>query len=265
MIDSSSIQQDQQRAPHPSPVLVWLSLFRIANLPTVFSNVLTGSALAVAHQEQNNASNAGFASWRLWLAAALLYSAGMLLNDVFDAPWDAQNRPDRPIPSRMVSRKTAGWVGALMLAAGLGLMVDLPLSHPMPLATTIGLIGCVLGYNGLHKRKPWGAIASLPLMGLCRGLVVLMAGAVAAAHGSALGTAFWAYATALTIYTVALTWFAQSEHVKPARKKIVPYLIAGMCLLDSVALIATGHGLLAFGPLVFGGIALLLQRSLPST
>jgi len=246
-------------------LLVWLSLFRVANLPTVFSNVLTGWILAIGYQPQEKTLHAVFVPWRLWLAAAIIYSAGMLLNDVFDAPWDAQNRPERPIPNRAVSRKTAAWVGALMLMAGLVLMIDRPVSHPLPLASTLGLILCVLGYNALHKNRPWGAIASLPLMGLCRGFVVLMAGAVVVHAWDALNLVFWIYTTILTIYTSALTWFAQSEHIKPTRKKIVPNLIAGMCLVDALTLWLAGHGPLVIGPVIFGGMTLFLQRRLSST
>src|SRR5438445_670168 len=51
-------------------------------------------------------------------ASALLYAAGMVLNDFFDAQVDARERPRRPIPSARVSRRTAGWLGAVLLVGG---------------------------------------------------------------------------------------------------------------------------------------------------
>ena len=53
------------------------------------------------------------------LAFSLFYTGGMFLNDAFDAQFDAQHRPERPIPAGDVSRSTVfGW-GYAMLAAAL--------------------------------------------------------------------------------------------------------------------------------------------------
>ncbi|MBD5656399.1 MAG: UbiA family prenyltransferase, partial [Candidatus Eremiobacteraeota bacterium] len=75
--------------------LTWrvaLRLGRVSNLPTVWSNVLAGVVLA-----GRPASGAGIVA--LALGCALLYVGGMLLNDAFDHPLDARERPERPIPA----------------------------------------------------------------------------------------------------------------------------------------------------------------------
>ena len=72
-----------------------LILGRVSNLPTVWSNCFAGWWLA------------GAGSWNglalLCLGATCLYLGGMYLNDAFDAQFDQQHRPERPIPSGAIS------------------------------------------------------------------------------------------------------------------------------------------------------------------
>src|ERR1700751_5400796 len=68
-----------------------LVLGRVSNLPTVWSNCLTGWILG------------GGTGWLRFLlsvwGASGLYVGGMYLNDFCDAAFDAQFRKERPIPS----------------------------------------------------------------------------------------------------------------------------------------------------------------------
>ena len=76
--------------------VVALKLGRVSNLPTVWSNVLTGMALA----------GTATADGRLLILVAslsLFYVGGMFLNDAFDHDFDAKARPERPIPSGQAS------------------------------------------------------------------------------------------------------------------------------------------------------------------
>ncbi|GKQ35925.1 SCO3242 family prenyltransferase [Streptomyces sp. A012304] len=54
-------------------------------------------------------------------SSVCLYWAGMALNDYADATVDAVERPDRPVPSGRVPRRTALAVASALTAAGLGL------------------------------------------------------------------------------------------------------------------------------------------------
>src|SRR5437870_4696749 len=65
-----------------------LILGRVSNLPTVWSNCLSGWWLGGGR----HAEKLPF----LFLGAALLYVGGMFLNDAFDAVFDRQYRPERP-------------------------------------------------------------------------------------------------------------------------------------------------------------------------
>jgi hypothetical protein len=77
-----------------------LVLGRVSTLPTVWSNCLAGWWLS------------GGGSWErfamICLGATCLYVGGMYLNDAFDAQFDQQHRPERPIPPARFARPTFG-------------------------------------------------------------------------------------------------------------------------------------------------------------
>ena len=87
-----------------------LILGRVSNLPTVWSNCLAGWWLG-----------GGGNFWKLPLllfGVSALYTGGMFLNDAFDADFDRQRRPERPIPSGAISLAAVwGW-GLAWLALG---------------------------------------------------------------------------------------------------------------------------------------------------
>src|SRR5882672_2462669 len=89
-----------------------LKLGRVSNLPTVWTNVLVGIALV------GGEATIGMVLW-LGTAVSLLYVAGMYLNDAFDHRWDAQHRPERPIPAGEVSARVVFQVGFGLMAAAL--------------------------------------------------------------------------------------------------------------------------------------------------
>ena len=95
---------------------VALRLGRVSNLPTVWTNVLTGTVLA-------GSTPTPFALGLLFLAISLFYVAGMYLNDAFDRHFDTAAYPQRPIPSGAVTAGTVFTMGFLGLGAGELLLV----------------------------------------------------------------------------------------------------------------------------------------------
>src|SRR5256885_14823895 len=75
---------------------IWLRLGRVSNLPTVWTNALTGALLAGPDFDAR-------AGALLAVAFSLFYVGGMFLNDAFDRNIDAVERPERPIPRGLVS------------------------------------------------------------------------------------------------------------------------------------------------------------------
>lgn len=151
---------------NPSKFTAYLQLARLSNLPTVFSNVLVGAALA---------AGAGALDWSGVVVAiavsALFYVGGMALNDLLDRNIDAVERPGRPIPSGALSvfevkRFT-------FICFGSGLILTLVFAF-WARYFALALMGAIVAYNVLHKR--WNF--SLIFMGLCRTLVYALAAAI---------------------------------------------------------------------------------------
>jgi geranylgeranylglycerol-phosphate geranylgeranyltransferase len=87
----------------------------------------------------------------LFSAVALITAAGNVINDFFDAKIDAINRPDRPIPSGVVTRAAArGFAVTLFLA---GILVSF---FTNPLCIGIAVINSLIliAYAGKLKRTP---------------------------------------------------------------------------------------------------------------
>jgi 4-hydroxybenzoate polyprenyltransferase len=207
-----------------------LRLGRVSNLPTVWTDVMAGLAL-------NGGTPRPGLVIPLALATSLFYVAGMFLNDAFDHRWDAQHRPDRPIPSGEVSAATVFKAGFGLMAAGL-LLLALGPGSPRPVVGGLALGACILIYDVTHKANPFAAV----VMGLCRVCVYVIAGWAVAPQLSG-GT--WAGAVVLLAYLVALTLIARHEHRNPRLPALVGLLIAGICLLDAGMLLVTGHVLAA--------------------
>ena len=227
----------------------FLLLSRISNLPTVWSNVIAGAV----------ASGAPLAPFDIgWLAAGMsfLYTAGMLLNDLFDRHSDAKYRPDRPLPAgdvRFVEVMRAAMImmaiGVAMIAGRGGAAATLPWCGALVLA--------IVYYNWRHKRDPLGPL----WMGICRGLVYCAAASAVAAFVS---TRVFIAAGAMTLYVVVLTRIA--KRLGPRAGGVVPLLIAGISLVDAAVVMATGGNVpLALIAVVCGVLTLGFQRVVPGT
>jgi 4-hydroxybenzoate polyprenyltransferase len=170
-----------------------LVLGRVSNLPTVWSNCLAGWLLS-----------GGGNHWKLPLllvGMSALYTGGMFLNDAFDAEFDRQRRPARPIPSGKISLEIVSRFGWGWLA--LGILCLMPLGK-IAGALAIVLAICILIYNAAHKAitaSPW-------LMGLCRFWVYVIAGTTGV--GGLTGWPLWCGA-ALALYVVGLSYVARRE------------------------------------------------------
>ena len=225
-----------------SKIKTFLELARMSNLPTVWSNTLVGVVAGATYTGQKqyiptlSAGNYFRLAWPLMIAMSLLYVGGMILNDAVDAKVDAQERPNRPIPSGRVSRAQAFTMAAACLGCGLlALVLDYG-DKPMALILGAGLVACIVGYNLIHSKTA----ASIVLMGACRGLIILTC-AAAVERGSNNATLF---AMVITLYTIGLSLVARGETKIPGTPKLIMRLIAAMCLLDGVFLWMQGQSTL---------------------
>ena len=190
-----------------SPWVSWrvaLRLGRVSNLPTVWTNVAAGVVLA----------GGAFEPIRMVLllaALSLFYVAGMYLNDAFDREIDAQERPERPIPSGQISTQMVFGAGFLMLAAGESILalasygIDGGKGFP-PLVAGLVLAAVIVYYDYRHKTDPVSPV----FMGVCRALVYVTA-ALAVAPGLS-SEVLWG-AGLMLAYLIGLTYAAKSENL----------------------------------------------------
>ncbi|MEU6251617.1 SCO3242 family prenyltransferase [Streptomyces sp. NPDC047043] len=90
-------------------------------------------------------------------SSVALYWAGMALNDYGDATVDAVERPERPIPSGRVARRTALATACGLTAAGLGLSALA--GGRRALGVALPLTGLVWAYDLRLKSTPAGPAA----------------------------------------------------------------------------------------------------------
>lgn len=188
---------------------------RLSNLPTVWTNVLVGTA-AVGWAEGAQVRVPSTMLWAM-LVTTLLYAGGMFLNDAIDADWDRAHGKNRPIAAGRLTRPaTYAWsIASLIL--GVAIAGAATGGNAAVAQIGVGLVVCIILYDTLHKRSAWCVL----LMGACRAMVYPLAAAIVLAdHGGTLRSAFVAvYPASLAIlaYTALLTLAARREDIAGAR------------------------------------------------
>lgn len=172
-----------------------LALARISNSPTIISNTLAGVALA-------GAPLFNLSSGLVALAMMLFYTAGMYLNDLLDYPIDCRKRPERPLPSGLVSRAEAATCTIVFLVSG---SVLLQIVGTSALLSGVLLIALILCYDRWHKHNPLSPM----LMALCRGMVYVTAFLAFSAHSYS--SSLLVPTALLIFYVLALTSLARTE------------------------------------------------------
>ena len=201
--------------PRADPVISMTSLrpyaqlVRLPNLPTALADIgMAGLATGASDASGKVASLPPAAAGN-----ACLYQGGMVWNDFFDVAQDVRERPHRPIPSGQVSRRQAGWIGAVLLAGGVLLaflagwvMVqqDETASLLRPVIVAGLLVVAILLYDAWLKHTWLGPVA----MGSCRFLNVLLGVTVSGSLAWPLGPHL---AGVVGLYIVGVTWFARTE------------------------------------------------------
>ncbi|GIW85227.1 MAG: hypothetical protein KatS3mg107_0887 [Gemmataceae bacterium] len=215
--------------------LAYAQLLRLPNVFTAFADIALGvmvfEALAAEGAERSGLAWAG-----LFVASGSLYLAGMVWNDIFDRHEDARTRPQRPLPSRRISVRTAVLLGSGLLITGIaaawgvaaweGLSLEVGLEHPGWIATFLAVL--IMLYDGVWKAAwlgPW-------LMGGCRFGNVLLG--VSLIPGDTLPWPWRLHLAAVVgLYIVGVTWLARREEGRsePGQLRVAAALIAGALLL----------------------------------
>lgn len=226
---------------------VALRLGRVSNLPTVWTDVLAGTALAGGVLAPGRIA-------LLFCALSLFYIAGMFLNDACDREMDARERPERPIPAGEVGAATVFLAAAVMIAFALLLLAAVGWA---PFGAGLVLTAAILFYDLHHKTNPLSPL----VMGLCRVLIYVIA---ALAVAPVLPPAILLGAAVLFAYLVGLTYVAKQENLSELHN-IWPLLFLAAPFLYGLPRLGTGvvHGATYAGFLAWTIHALLFLRAGP--
>lgn len=220
----------------------WLVLGRLSNLPTIWTNVLAGAVVAGGAVD-------GRVAWAV-VVASLLYTGGMVLNDLWDMDHDGVHRPTRPLVSGQVSPKAAAWVMLALMVVGMQIARWV---EPAAQVWVVALTVAIVYYDIRHKRDPLAPM----VMGVCRGLVYTVAAAMAT------GAVPQMVLTAGAVMAVYVTSFTYAARYLPAFRPWVSWAIAGISAIDALVLVASGAPELAALAMAAVPLTRLFQRVIP--
>ncbi|KAA2240845.1 polyprenyltransferase [Chitinophaga agrisoli] len=150
-----------------SKSLGYLRLVRPANLLTAVADILAGIAVSgFLHKGYSNYLDLLPVAC-LCLATMGLYGGGVVFNDVFDASLDKVERPERPIPSGLITKTQAIILGSYLFL--IGILAAFTVGRAAGVIA-LGIMASALIYDKWGKHASWGPVN----MGLCRGLNLLL-------------------------------------------------------------------------------------------
>lgn len=188
----------------------YLRLMRPANIVTAISDIIAGVAISGYFLHDD---------WQfepvglLVLSTIGLYGGGVVMNDYFDADLDKIERPERPIPSGLVSKTEALVLGMSLLIMGIvaAAFVNEHVYFSLSTLFAVAIAIAALVYDAWGKHQP---VLGPVNMGLCRGLNLLL-GMTVRPETALL---FTLLALVPIIYIAAITMVSRGE-VHGGRKK----------------------------------------------
>lgn len=209
-----------------SQLRAYLELFRLPNVFTAVADVLMG--YLVTHPALGSVSvvECGL----MVVASALLYTSGMVLNDVYDAHIDAAERPKRPIPSGRVSLRYATWLGYELLVVGVccAALAGWYGGQWRSGGVALCLAFAVIAYDMLLKKTVLAPLG----MGACRFLNVALG---MSAASIAIAPSHGLIAAGIGAYIVGVTLFSRSEATQSSQ---VPLTLATIVMLGGIGVLA---------------------------
>lgn len=204
----------------------FLRLMRPANIVTAIADILAGIVISgYFTAPQYLLAPVLF----LVLATIGLYGGGVVFNDVFDAELDKIERPERPIPSGLISKQSASILGLLLLLMAIIAAYFVHKEGLLSLSVLFAVIIAIAAvvYDKWGKHHAWlGPIN----MGLCRGFNLLLGVSIVPAAI----TQYWWLGIFPLIYIGAITMISRDE-VHGGKKKTL-YAAAFLYLIVLTAI-----------------------------
>ncbi|HRP55956.1 UbiA-like protein EboC [Agriterribacter sp.] len=195
-------------------VIGFLRLMRPANIVTAVADILAGVAIAGYVVKDGSVYQ-----WQpiglLIFSTIGLYGGGVVLNDVFDAELDRTERPERPVPSGLITKNGAALFGIILLLAGIAAAASVHVTGWLSFSAmiSVAIAVCAVVYDKWMKHN--GFLGPLN-MGICRGLNLLLGMSILPAALPQYG-----YITIMpVIYIAAVTMISRGE-VHGGKKSIL--------------------------------------------
>ena len=213
---------------------------RLANIVTAVSDILAGVAIACFATGIKWTELSFLPVFLLVLSTIGLYGGGVVFNDVFDAELDKVERPERPIPSGLISKTSAAlFAGVLLILAvvAAAFVHDQLFSSSFFIALAIAVAAVVYDKWGKHHSFLG------PLnMGLCRGLNLLLGMSIFPEVLSQ----YWVMAAIPILYIAAITMISRGEVHGGKKTTLFAAIIFYFIVIASILATAIGNGSLLY-------------------
>ncbi len=208
---------------------------RLANIVTAVSDILAGVAIACFAVGIKWTELSFFPVFLLVLSTVGLYGGGVVFNDVFDAALDKAERPERPIPSGLISKTSAALFATILLILAI---IAAAFVHPDFFSPSF-FIALAIAIAAVVYDK-WGKHHSFlgPInMGLCRGLNLLLGMSIFPETLSA----YWPISLVPIIYIAAITMISRGEVHGGKKTTLLAATIFYFIVIASIFAMAMGN------------------------
>ena len=212
----------------------FLRLMRPANIVTAIADILAGIIIS------GYLAVPAFSLLPVFLLVIVtigLYGGGVVFNDVFDAELDKIERPERPIPSGLITARSASILGGLLLLMAIITAAFVHraalMSLSVLLAVSIAIAALIYDKWGKHHSW-WGPIN----MGLCRGFNLLLGISIVPAAI----TQYWWLGFFPVIYIAAITMISRDEVHGGKKKTLYAAALLYLIVLAAISWLAYTNG-----------------------
>lgn len=212
----------------------FLRLMRPANIVTAIADILAGIIIS------GYLAVPAFSLLPVFLLVIVtigLYGGGVVFNDVFDAELDKIERPERPIPSGLITARSASILGGLLLLMAIVTAAFVHSAELMSLsvllAVSIAIAALIYDKWGKHHSW-WGPIN----MGLCRGFNLLLG--ISIVPGAVMQ--YWWLGFFPVIYIAAITMISRDEVHGGKKKTLYAAALLYLIVLAAISWLAYTNG-----------------------
>lgn len=207
---------------------------RPANIVTSVADVLAGIAISGYLANENLSATYISSILLLSISTIGLYGGGVVFNDVFDAELDKIERPERPVPSGIISKGEASLLGIILFVIGIIAAVIVSMLSGL---IAISIIIAALVYDKWSKHN---AFAGPFNMGLCRGLNLLLGISIVIPGVSA----WWFVAIIPIIYIAAITMISRGEVHGGSKTALYSAALFYCIVIAAILFLSTGRDMI---------------------